>query len=228
MLDRAHTSRIYDQKLRLLKDKLLLMSYHAECMLGDSIRAVVERSPGVADEVILRDDTLDALELDIDELCNEILALQHPVARDLRFVATAFKIVRDIERVGDIAVNIARRAVELVEEPELKPLVAIPIMAEKAQRIFKSSLDAFVNSDDRLAEQVIEDDDILDGLHEQIFRELLTYMMENPLNVSRCLKLIFIGRHLERVGDHATNIAEMVLFMIRAKDVRRNASASAG
>jgi len=227
MIDRAHTSRFYDQKLRLLKDKLLLMGYHAECMLADSIRALVERSPSVAQEVILRDDTLDGLELDIDELCNEILALQHPVARDLRFVATAFKIVRDIERVGDIAVNIAKRCIELVEEPELKPLVAIPIMAEKAQHIFRSSLDAFVNSDDRMAEQVIEDDDVVDGLHEQIFRELLTYMMENPLNVSRCLKLIFIGRHLERVGDHATNIAEMVLFMIRATDVRRSSAASA-
>lgn len=258
MLDRAHTSGLYDQKLRLLKDKLLLMSYHAERMIADSIRALVERRSSLAQDVILRDDTLDCLELEIDSLCNEILALHHPVAGDLRFVATAFKIVRDIERIGDIAVNIAKRAEEYLRDPSLnnlvwgdrpmpsprrppkavyqnsgpvgptlrKQLVSLPIMAHQAQRILAASLESFVNSDDKLAEQVIRDDASLDGLNEQIFRELLTYMMEDGENVPRCLKLIFIGRHLERVGDHATNIAEMVLFMIRAKDSRRSATTS--
>ncbi len=220
-MERAHTNRQYDHSLRILKDMLLLMSYHAEQMIADAIRALVERRSHIANQVILRDDTLDRLELDVDRFCNEILALQHPVASDLRFVATAFKIVRDIERIGDIAVNIAERANELIQEPELKPLIAMPLMGERAQRILKDSLDAFINSDDQLAEKVIRDDEAIDDISEQIFRELLTYMMEKPTNVSRALKLIFIAKHLERVGDHATNIAEMVLFMIRGQEVRR-------
>jgi phosphate transport system protein len=222
MIERSHTIKQYDHRLRLLKDMLLLMGYHAEQMIADSIRALVERKPHIADEVILRDDTLDRLELDVDRLCNEILALHHPVARDLRFVMTSFKIVRDIERIGDIAVNMAKRTNELLQEAQLRRLVALPMMGEQAQRILARSLDAFVNSDDKLAEEVVRDDRLIDDLHEQIFRELLTYMMENVDNVARALKLMFIAKHLERVGDHATNIAEMVVFMIRGQDVRRS------
>src|SRR6476619_3415691 len=145
MPDREHTSKHYEQQLRILKDKLLLMSHKAEQMISDSIRALVERKPTLAEEVIGRDDEIDKLEIEIDNLCYEVLALEQPVARDLRFIATALKIVKDIERIGDTAVNIAERARELIQEPELKRLIAIPLMAESAQAILKQSLDAFVN-----------------------------------------------------------------------------------
>ena len=220
MPDRQHTSKHYDQQLRLLKDKLLLMSHQAEQMIADAIKALVDRRPTLAEEVITRDDTLDHLEVEIDTLCYEILALEQPVARDLRFIATALKIVRDIERIGDTAVNIAERARELIQEPELKRLIALPMMAEAAQLILKESLDAFVNEDAEEAERVIESDRPIDDLYEQIFRELLTYMIEDTRNISRAIKLIFIAKHLERVGDHSANIAEMVVFMVKGQDIR--------
>jgi len=220
MSEREHTSKQFEQQLRALKDKLLLMSHHAEKMIADAIRALVERRPSLAEEVIKSDDEMDQLELDVDNQCYEILALEQPVARDLRFIATALKIVRDIERIGDIAVNIAERAIELIQEPEMKRLIDLPIMAEAAQRILKESLDAFVNSDAELAEKVIRDDTFVDDCYEQIFRELLTYMMEDTKYISRALKVIFIAKHLERVGDHSSNIAEMVIFLVRGQDIR--------
>ena len=228
MRDRQHTSKHYEQQLRLLKDKLLLMSHLAEQMIADAMRALVDRRPSLADEVIARDDTLDQLEVEIDTLCYEILALEQPVARDLRFIATALKIVRDIERIGDTAVNIAERDRELIQEPELRRLVALPIMAEAAQRILKESLDAFVNEDAELAENIVKQDREIDDLYEQIFRELLTYMIEDTRNISRALKLIFIAKHLERVGDHSANIAEMVVFMVRGQDIRHGTRADRG
>src|SRR3989475_8091591 len=220
MPDREHTSKHYEQQLRLLKDKLLLMSHQAEQMISDAMRALTERRPSLADEAISRDDTLDKLEIEIDNLCYQILALEQPVARDLRFIATALKIVKDIERIGDIGVNIAERGIELIQEPELKRLVDLPIMAEAAQRILKESLDAFVNSDPELAERVILNDNVVDDLYEQIFRELLTYMLEDPRSISRAIKLIFIAKALERVGDHSANIAEMVVFLVKGQDIR--------
>jgi phosphate transport system protein len=228
MRDRQHTSKHYEQQLRLLKDKLLLMSHLAEQMIADAIRALVDRRPSLAEEVIARDDTLDQLEVEIDTLCYEILALEQPVAGDLRFIATALKIVRDIERIGDTAVNIAERDRELIQEPELRRLVALPIMAEAAQRILKESLDAFVNEDCELAENIVKQDREIDDLYEQIFRELLTYMIEDTRNISRALKLIFIAKHLERVGDHSANIAEMVVFMVRGQDIRHGTRADRG
>lgn len=220
MSEREHTSKAFEQQLRTLKDKLLLMSHDAEKMIADAIRALVERHPSLAQEVIKNDDELDKLEIEIDNLCYQILALEQPVARDLRFIATALKIVRDIERIGDTAVNIAERAIELIQEPEMKPLIDLPIMAEAAQRILKDSLDAFVNSDVELAEKVIRNDKFIDNCYEQIFRELLTYMMEDTKYISRALKVIFIAKHLERVGDHSANIAEMVIFLVRGQDIR--------
>jgi phosphate transport system protein len=228
MPEREHTSKHYEQQLRDLKDKLLMMSHHAERMIADSIRALVERRPSLAEEVVNSDDTLDRFEIDIDNLCYEILALEQPVARDLRFLTTALKIVRDIERIGDIAVNIAERARELIQEPELKRLIDLPMMADAAQRILKDSLDAFVNSDAELAERVIRDDQMIDALYEQILRELLTYMMEDTGYISRALKLIFIAKHLERVGDHSANIAEMVVFLVRGQDIRHGTSVDRG
>ena len=170
--------------------------------------------------MISDDDELDRLELEVDDMCFEILAREQPVASDLRFIATAIKIVGDIERIGDNGVNIARRALEIMTEPELDPIIDVPVMARAAQRILKESLDAFVNEDVELAERAIESDSYINDVSEQMFRELLTYMLEDPSTVSRALRLMFVARNLERVGDHAANIAEMVVFLVRGEDIR--------
>jgi phosphate transport system protein len=196
------------------------MGGRAEQAVRDSMRALIERSPSLAKEVITRDDEIDRMELEVDDLCLKTLALEQPVASDLRFLATILKIVRDLERIGDIGVNIAQRARELMDEPELKSLVDLPIMARLAQQSLRTSLDSFVNGDAELAEQVIRDDRELDDMYEQILRELLTYMLEDQKSISRCVKLIFIAKGLERVGDHASNVAEMVVFQVRGQDIR--------
>jgi len=220
MPDRQHTSKHYEDQLRELKHKLLIMSHHAEQMISDSIRSFVDRSPSLAEEVIARDDEMDRLEVEIDNLCYQILALEQPVASDLRFVGMSLKIVKDLERIGDIAVNIGERVRELIQQPELKRLIDLPIMADATQKLLKQSLDAFVNADAELAEEIIVNDKIVDGLYEQIFRELLTFMLEDHRSISRAIKLIFIAKHLERVADHAANIAEMVVFLVRGQDIR--------
>ena len=220
MPEREHTSKQYEQQLRTLKEKLLLMSHRAEMAIADATRALVERRPSLAEHVIDDDDELDRLELEVDDMCFEILAREQPVASDLRFIATAIKIVGDIERIGDNGVNIARRALEIMTEPELDPIIDVPVMARAAQRILKESLDAFVNEDVELAERAIESDSYINDVSEQMFRELLTYMLEDPSTVSRALRLMFVARNLERVGDHAANIAEMVVFLVRGEDIR--------
>jgi phosphate transport system protein len=220
MAERAHTSKQYEQQLRTLKEKLLLMSHKAEVSIADATQALVERRPSLAQQVVDQDDELDRLELEVDDLCFEILAREHPVASDLRFIATVIKIVGDIERIGDNGVNIARRALEIMHEPELKPIIDIPVAARAAQKILKESLDAFVNADAELAKRVIENDRYIDDVCEQMLRELLTYMLEDPTTVSRALRLIFVARNLERIGDHAANIAEMVIFLVEGQDVR--------
>jgi len=220
MPEREHTSKQYEQQLRTVKEKLLLMSHRAEMAIADATRALVERRPSLAERVISDDDELDRLELEVDDMCFEILAREQPVASDLRFIATAIKIVPDIERIGDNGVNIARRALEIMTEPELDPIIDVPVMARAAQRILKESLDAFVNEDVELAERAIESDSYINDVSEQMFRELLTYMLEDPSTVSRALRLMFVARNLERVGDHAANIAEMVVFLVRGEDIR--------
>jgi len=220
MPEREHTSKQYEQQLRTVKEKLLLMSHRAEMAIADATRALVERRPSLAEHVIDDDDELDRLELEVDDMCFEILAREQPVASDLRFIATAIKIVGDIERIGDNGVNIARRALEIMTEPELDPIIDVPVMARAAQRILKESLDAFVNEDVELAERAIESDSYINDVSEQMFRELLTYMLEDPSTVSRALRLMFVARNLERVGDNAANIAEMVVFLVRGEDIR--------
>ena len=220
MPDREHTNKHYEGQLRSLKEKLLLIGHKAEASIADATRALIERKPSLAQRVIDEDDQLDQLELEIDDICLEILAREQPVASDLRFIATAMKIVGDIERIGDNGVNIARRALEILDEPELKPIIDVPVAAAAAQRILKESLDAFVNGDAELAKQVIEGDRYIDDVCEQMLRELLTYMFEDPTTISRALRLIFVARNLERVGDHAANIAEMVIFLVDGQDIR--------
>ena len=225
MSRREHTSRHYEEQLRELKDRLLVMSDKAEKALQDSMDALINRSPSLARQVIERDDEVDRLEVEIDDLCLRTLALEQPVAGDLRLLATVLKIVRDLERIADIGANASKRVLELVNEPELKPLVDLPIMMKVATQLLRSSVDAFVNGDAELAEKVIRDDSQVDFMHEQIFRELLTYMLEDPSTISRCIKLMFIAKGLERVGDHAANISEMVIFLVRGKDIRHGMSA---
>jgi len=206
--------------LRLLREKLLLIGHKAETAIANATRALVERSPTLAQLVLDEDDQIDQLELEVDDICFEILAREQPVASDLRFITTAMKIVGDIERIGDIGVNIARRALEIMDEPELKPIIDVPVAAAAAQRILKESLDAFVNNDAEMAKRVIHNDKYIDAVCEQMLRELLTYMFENPRNIKRSLRLTFVARNLERVGDHACNIAEMVIFLVEGEYVR--------
>ena len=220
MPDREHTNKHYEGQLRSLKEKLLLIGHKAEASIADATRALIERKPSLAQRVVDEDDQLDQLELEIDDICLEILALEQPVASDLRFITTAMKIVGDIERIGDNGVNIARRALEILDEPELKPIIDVPVAAAAAQRILKESLDAFVNGDAELAKRVIEGDRYIDDVCEQMLRELLTYMFEDPSTITRALRLIFVARNLERVGDHAANIAEMVIFLVNGQDIR--------
>jgi len=223
-MSRRHTSQHYENQLRMLKDRLLVMSVKAEEAIQDSMKALVERSPSLAEKVIAGDDEIDQLEIEVDDLCLQVFALEQPVASDLRFLATVLKIVRDLERIGDIGVNTAERVRELISEPELKPLVDLPIMSRYALQIFRNSIDAFVNDDAELAQRVIHEDRRVDDMYEQILRELLTYMLEDPRTISRCLKMIFIAKGLERVGDHAANIAEMVVFHVRGLDIRHGTS----
>jgi phosphate transport system protein len=220
MTEREHTNKHYERQLRLLKEKLLLIGHMAEISIADATRALVERRPSLAQRVVDDDDKVDKLELEIDDICFEILAREQPVASDLRFITTAMKIVGDIERIGDNGANIARRALEIMKEPELKPVIDVPIAARAAQRILKESLDAFVNQDSELAKRVIEGDRYIEDVCQQMLRELLTYMFEDPATITRALRLIFVARNLERVGDHAANIAEMVIFLVEGHDIR--------
>jgi len=212
--------RHFHEELETLKQTLLAMGGLVEDQIRRVVRALVERDSDLAQEVIERDREVNTYDVEVDEKCVELLALNQPTAGDLRFITTAMKIVTDLERIGDQAVNIAQRAIELNQEPQLKPYIDLPRMADKAQRMVKESLDAFVARDTELARRVCGADDSVDAFKEQIFRELLTFMMEDPKTIPRAIRLILISRFLERVADHATNIAEMVIYMVESKMVR--------
>jgi phosphate transport system protein len=212
--------RHFHEELEALKQTLLAMGGLVEDQIRRAMRALLERDDVIAQEVIDRDRQVNTYDIEVDEQCVNLLALHQPAAGDLRFITTAMKIVTDLERIGDQAVNIAQRALELNREPQLKPYIDLPRMADKAQRMVKESLDAFVARDTALARQVCAEDAEVDALKEQIFRELLTFMMEDPRTVSRAIRVILISRFLERVADHATNIAEMVIYLVEGKMVR--------
>jgi len=212
--------RHFHEELEALKQTLLAMGGLVEDQIRRVMTALLERDSDLAQEVIDRDRQVNAYDVEVDEKCVELLALYQPAAGDLRFITTAMKIVTDLERIGDQAVNIAQRAIELHQEPQLKPYVDLPRMAELAQRMVKESLDAFVARDTALARAVCAEDEAVDALKEQIFRELLTFMMSDPRTIPRALRLILISRFMERVADHATNIAEMVVYMVEGKMVR--------
>ncbi len=214
--------RHFHEELQALQQTLLAMGGLVEDQIRRAMRALMERDEALAQDVIDRDRQVNVYDVEVDEKSVELLALYQPTAGDLRFITTAMKIVTDLERIGDQAVNIAQRALELNPEPQLKPYIDLPRMAEKAQRMVKESLDAFVSRDTELARRVIGEDNEVDSLKEQVFRELLTYMMADPKTIPRATRLILISRFLERVADHATNIAEMVIYMVESKMVRHS------
>jgi len=215
-----HTSKQFETELRELKDKLLIMGGRIEQIIRDSMNSLIQRDTALAKDCIQRDHEINRLELEIDELCFKILALRQPTANDLRFITFGLKVVTDLERVGDLGVNIAERALELNEEPPLKPYVDLPKMSESVQKMLKDALDAFVNEDVALAHEVLKSDDYVDELNRTLFEELIEYMGKDQTNIKRACRLIFIARYLERIADHSTNVAEMVIFMIQGKDVR--------
>src|ERR1700675_3014291 len=212
--------RHFAEQLRKLRERILAMGSLAETMIIKSVKALVERSEGLVQQVFAHEEEMDQRCIEIDERCFTLLALHQPMAGDLRFIAAAIKIYSDIERIGDLAVNIAQAATFLITQPTVKPLIDIPRMAQLCQEMVKKSLDAFVARDAELARIVIESDDSIDLLRDQVFRELLTYMMTDPTTVPRALDLILVSRYLERIGDHATNIAEDVVYIVRGEDVR--------
>ncbi|MFP2904501.1 phosphate signaling complex protein PhoU [Pyxidicoccus sp. 3LFB2] len=216
----THTDKAFEQDLRDLREKLLAMGAKVENLIAQSMKALTERDSPLAEKVVAADKDVNRLEVEIDELCRRILALRQPAASDLRLITTALKIVTDLERIGDLAVNIAERSMDLNQVPPLAPYVDTPRLAELAQQQVKKSLDAFVSGDVNKAEEVLQGDDLLDALFLKIFNELLAYMMEDSRNIRRATALMFIAKHLERIGDHAMNVAEMVVYMVRGKDIR--------
>ena len=219
-MEREHYSKLFDAELNEIRQKLLEMGGKVEVMINDSLKALVDRDSSLADRVIIFDHEINRLEMEIDERCLEVLARRQPAARDLRFITLALKIVTDLERIGDQCRNIGKRAKELNEEPPLKPYIDLPRMANWAGVMVKEALDAFVSGDDELALKVCKDDSFVDDLNEQIQRELVTYMISDPGAISRAMKINHISKCLERIADHATNVAEMVIFMVKGKDIR--------
>ncbi len=212
--------RRFDEELKHLKERLLSMAGMAEQSIGKAVKALVDRNPAMAEAVIRDDVGINQLEVEIEETCLTLLARYQPEAKDLRFIAMVFKIVNDLERVSDQAVNISERTLDLLKAPLLKPLIDIPKMAQLAQQMLKDGLDAFVNRDADLARAVCRRDDEVDHLNDQVYHELLVYMTKDPNTIMRAVDLILIGRHLERVADHATNIAEDVYYLVRGTTIK--------
>ncbi|MFH1074030.1 MAG: phosphate signaling complex protein PhoU [Candidatus Firestonebacteria bacterium] len=212
----------FDDELAELKIKLLYMSGLVEEMVQYSIKALVERKEELTEEVFKREEEVNSLQVEIDDRSLKLIALYQPAAADLRFVTSAMKINSELERMGDQAVNIADASKELLKFPQLKKLIDIPMMSDIVKSMVKHCLDSFVRKDADLAREVLIRDNQVDGLKDQIFRELLTYMLSETKHIPVALELILISRHLERIGDHATNIAEDVIFMVKGADVRHH------
>ncbi|MGC8916628.1 MAG: phosphate signaling complex protein PhoU [Thermoanaerobaculum sp.] len=212
--------RPIDAELAKLKEKLLTMAGEVEQQLALAVRSLVERDAAAAQEVMAADSRVDEREKEVDRLAVEIIVRERPLASDLRLVITATKIAPDLERVGDHAVNIAEQALALNRMPPLKPFVTLPRMAEIARDMIRQALQAYVAHDARLAREVIARDDVVDALHEEVFRELLTYMLGDPQTIPRALALILVARSLERIADQATNIAEQVVYLVEGQDIR--------
>jgi phosphate transport system protein len=213
----------FQKELAQLKENLLKMATLVEETLRDAISALMNRDSEMIKRTMAQEDKINVMENQIDEMCLKLLALRQPLAADLRFITSAMKIVTDLERMGDQAINIVERAASLNQEPQLKPYIDIPRMAEIVQTMVKDVLDAFVNGNSKLARSVCERDDLVDGLNDQVHRELLTYMMSDPKTITRAVHLMIVSRCLERIADHATNIAEDVIFMVDALVIKHHA-----
>jgi phosphate transport system protein len=216
----THTDKLYEQELKALRDQLLKMAGKVEAAIASSVRAVTERDAELAKGVKASDVEVNRLEVDIDSACRRLLALRQPAGSDLRFITTALKIVTDLERMGDLAVNIAERAIELAQAPPLQPLHDLSSLAEMVEAQLRKALDAFVERDAVKAEEVMRGDDIVDALYLKLFNELVQLMMEDSRAIRRATGILFAAKHLERFGDHAINVAEMVVYMVRGTDVR--------
>ena len=214
--------RHFDREIENLKELLLRMGAMVEEQISQSIRALLERDSAVAQRVIDGDGAIDRMELEIDQHTVELIAMMQPAAVDLRFVTTAMKITPELERIADLAVDVCERAIEMNREPPLKPLIDIPRLAHISQDMVRQALDSFVRRDATLAREVIARDDEVDLLTEQSFRELLTYMLEDSRNISRAIRLTFIGKYFERIGDGATNICEMVVYLVEGKVIKHS------
>ena len=216
----SHIDKAFDADLRTLRDKLLAMGGLVEKAIGVSVRAMIERDGPLAEQVKTRDREINRLEVEIDGICRRILALRQPAASDLRFITTALKIVVDLERMGDLAVNVAERALDLSKAPQIGPMHDLVRIADLAEEQLKGALDAFVTNDAAKAERVMGSDDLVDALYLKIFNDMIVAMMEDSKNIRRATSIMFAAKHLERFADHAVNVAEMVIFMVRGQDVR--------
>lgn len=210
----------YSEELANLRETVLRMGGLVERMTHEAVRALSERRKELLPAVAEMEGKANRLHVEIDEICLELIALRQPTAKDLRFITAATKINGELERIGDQAVNITERAQVLLSVPPLKPLIDIPRMAQVAEEMLKGALDAYVRGDNALARSLLPRDDEVDNLKDQVFRELLTYMMADPSTIPRAMELILVSRHLERIADHATNIAEDVIFMVEGRDIR--------
>ena len=214
--------RHFEMELQALKNRLLGMGALVEERVHQAMQALMERRIEAAEAIIAGDAEVNDMQIEIDDRCLKLLALQNPMASDLRLITAAMKINADLERIGDQAVNIAENAVKVAAAPPLRPMIDLPRMAELAEAMTRDSLDAFVRRDSDLARDILARDDEVDQLKDQIFRVLLTHMMADPGTIERALGLILVSRNLERIADHATNIAEDVIFVVEAKDVRHH------
>jgi phosphate transport system protein len=223
MEKRKNMETHFQKELKELEESLLKMAALVEEAISDAVQSLVKRDSDLAQKTFEEEDKINAMEIAIDDSCLKLLALRQPMAVDLRFITSAMKIVTNLERMGDQAVNIAERAISLNQEPQLKPYLDIPKMAEITQSMVKDVLNAFVNRDSKLACSVCERDDLVDGLNDQVFRELLPYMTSDPKTTTRAVHLMIVCRCLERIADQATNIAEDVIFMLDARMIKHHA-----
>ena len=217
---KQHTDKSYDMELDALRAKLLSLGGKVESEIAISVQALIERDTKLAEEVVGADREVNRLEVEVDETCRRLLALRQPAASDLRFITTALKIVVDLERIGDLAVNVAERAIDLNQSPPLRPLHDLVKLAELCKKQVHRALDSFVEADADKAAAVIKDDELVDAVYHTLFNELIGLMMEDSKNIRRASSLMFVAKHLERLADHATNVAEMVIFMVKGTDVR--------
>ena len=220
MEEREHTSRSYERALQDIKENLLYLGGLTEKAIQNAMKSLLDRNSDLAREVIEADAVINRLDETIEGKCIDAIALRQPVARDLRFLTTAIKINAHLERIGDMAVNIAEKAIPLNKEPQLKPYIDLPRMSDIAQEMIKKSLDALVGENCELADEVIKEDEIVDSLNDQIFRELLTFMLEDPRTIHRAILIMQISKNLERISDHATSIAILVIYLVTGKNVR--------